>query len=275
MVNGWWELLPFTIPDVGSPRRWFRELDTFTVLETDAAAGVAVGPVVTLWAAVARPAARAADLAGRQRYRRETAPRRYLPAPDAALPHNRRVTTQISAATARRFLAIRHLLAPPRALPASPESVMAVVDRLGSLQFDPLEVAGRNHDLVLQARIAGYRRGITDELLYGRRLLFEAYNKSAQPAPTRANSPTTGIAWEDARYQPDAAASGRAGAARGQDSRADLPRRDPRARPTSNGRRRSRGGGGPRRRFGRSLEALSVSGRLSLARREGIGATTT
>jgi len=48
MVNGWWELLPFTIPDVGSPRRWFRELDTFTVLETDAAAGVAVGPVVTL-----------------------------------------------------------------------------------------------------------------------------------------------------------------------------------------------------------------------------------
>ena len=35
---------------------------------------------------------------------------------------------------------------------------MRVVERLGSLQFDPLEVAGRNHDLVLLARIAGYRR---------------------------------------------------------------------------------------------------------------------
>ncbi|HEX7431422.1 MAG TPA: hypothetical protein VF293_04425, partial [Candidatus Limnocylindrales bacterium] len=62
------------------------------------------------------------------------------------------MSQQISLATARRFLAIRHLLAPPRALPATPESVLAVVDRLGSLQFDPLEVAGRNHDLILQAR---------------------------------------------------------------------------------------------------------------------------
>ena len=43
---------------------------------------------------------------------------------------------------------------------------MRVVDRLGSLQFDPLEVAGRNHDLVLLARIAGYRREMTDGLLY-------------------------------------------------------------------------------------------------------------
>ena len=48
----------------------------------------------------------------------------------------------ISAATARRFLVRRHLLAPPRSLPPEPASVMRVVDRLGSLQFDPLEVAG-------------------------------------------------------------------------------------------------------------------------------------
>jgi uncharacterized protein YcaQ len=92
---------------------------------------------------------------------------------------------QIDKAVARRFLAIRHLLAPPRALPATPESVLAVVDRLGSLQFDPLEVAGRNHDLVLSARVACYKRELTDELLYGRRLLFEAYNKSLNLLPTR------------------------------------------------------------------------------------------
>jgi hypothetical protein len=103
---------------------------------------------------------------------------------------------EISIATARRFLAIRHLLAPPRALPASPESVLAVVDRLGSLQFDPLEVAGRNHDLVLAARIAGYRRGLTDELLYGRRLLFEAYNKSLNLLPTR-ELPYYRISWQN------------------------------------------------------------------------------
>jgi len=48
---------------------------------------------------------------------------------------------------ARRFLALRHLLAPPRALPAEPESVLKVIARVGSLQFDPLDVCGRNHDL--------------------------------------------------------------------------------------------------------------------------------
>jgi hypothetical protein len=102
---------------------------------------------------------------------------------------------QISLAVARRFLAIRHLLAPPRALPAEPESVMAVVDRFGSLQFDPLEVAGRNHDLVLQARIAGYRRELTDELLYGRRLLFEAHNKALNLLPAR-ELPYYRITWD-------------------------------------------------------------------------------
>ena len=74
----------------------------------------------------------------------------------------------LSAAEARRFLVRRQLLDPPRALPASPGSVLAVVERLGSLQFDPLEVPGaRSHDLVLHARIAGFERAHCDALLYG------------------------------------------------------------------------------------------------------------
>ncbi|MCU0483695.1 MAG: winged helix DNA-binding domain-containing protein, partial [Chloroflexi bacterium] len=44
---------------------------------------------------------------------------------------------------------------------------------------------GRNHDLVLHARIAGYTRAQADELLYGRRLLFEAHNKGLSLLPTR------------------------------------------------------------------------------------------
>ena len=75
---------------------------------------------------------------------------------------------RLSADDARRFLVRRHLLAPPRSLPAQPASVLSVVERLGSLQFDPLEVPGaRNHDLVLHARIAGYRREWCETLLYG------------------------------------------------------------------------------------------------------------
>ena len=92
---------------------------------------------------------------------------------------------QISAAHARRFLVARHLLAPPRALPPKPGSVLEVVERLGSLQFDPLEVPGaRNHDLVLHARVAGYRREWCEQWLYGPdRRLIELYNKSLNLLP--------------------------------------------------------------------------------------------
>jgi uncharacterized protein len=72
---------------------------------------------------------------------------------------------------------------------------MAVVGRLGSLQFDPLEVAGRNHDLVLLARVAGYRREWTDELLYGDRVLYETYNKMLSLVPT-AELPYYRLTWD-------------------------------------------------------------------------------
>jgi uncharacterized protein len=73
--------------------------------------------------------------------------------------------------------------------------VLTVFDRLGSLQFDPLEIAGRNHDLTLLARIAGYRREWTDELLYERRVLFEAYNKGLSILPT-SELPFHRITWD-------------------------------------------------------------------------------
>ena len=101
---------------------------------------------------------------------------------------------EIDRATARRFQVARHLLAPPRGLPAEPGSVLRVVDRLGSLQFDPLEVTGRNHDLVLAARIDGYRRAWTDEHLYGSRALYETYNKGLSIVPT-AQLPWYRITW--------------------------------------------------------------------------------
>ncbi len=105
---------------------------------------------------------------------------------------------EIGAAAARRFLVHHHFLAPPRSLPPEPASVLCVVDRLGSLQFDPLEVAGRNHDLVLLSRIAGYRRAWTDTLLYEDRALYETYNKGLSIVPT-AELPWYRIAWDRSR----------------------------------------------------------------------------
>src|SRR5476651_1002134 len=102
---------------------------------------------------------------------------------------------RVSTAAARRFMVLRHGLTPPRALPPERASVMTVLARLGSLQFDPLEVAGRNHDLVLLARIEGYRREWTDALLYRDRALYETYNKGLSLVPT-AELPYYRIAWD-------------------------------------------------------------------------------
>ena len=55
-------------------------------------------------------------------------------------------------------------------------AVLDVFRRLGSIQFDPLAVAGRTHDLVLHARVADYDPTWCAEL-YERREIFEAYNK--------------------------------------------------------------------------------------------------
>src|SRR3954468_9647522 len=72
---------------------------------------------------------------------------------------------RISAENARRFLVARHFLAPARSLQGGSAAVLEVVHRLGSNQYDPLAVAGGNHDLVLHARVADYEPGWSD-LLY-------------------------------------------------------------------------------------------------------------
>jgi uncharacterized protein len=89
---------------------------------------------------------------------------------------------QVTADAARRFLVARHLLAPARSLDGGPDAVLEVFRRLGSLQFDPIAVAGRSHDLVLHARVAGYDPAWCD-FLYERREVFEAHNKGLSFVP--------------------------------------------------------------------------------------------
>ena len=61
--------------------------------------------------------------------------------------------------------------------------MLEVFRRLGSIQFDPLAIAGRTHDLVLHARVADYDPAWCDSL-YERRVIFEAYNKGLSFVPT-------------------------------------------------------------------------------------------
>jgi uncharacterized protein YcaQ len=96
------------------------------------------------------------------------------------IPHP---AVKVTADAARRFLVAHHLLAPARSLDGGPDAVLEVFRRLGSVQFDPLAIAGRNHDLVLHARVADYDPGWCDRL-YERREIFEAYNKGLSLVPT-------------------------------------------------------------------------------------------
>ena len=60
--------------------------------------------------------------------------------------------------------------------------MLEVLRRFGSIQFDPIPVAGRSHDLFLHARVAGYEPAWCD-LLYERREIFEAFNKGLSFIP--------------------------------------------------------------------------------------------
>src|SRR5712691_8374458 len=90
---------------------------------------------------------------------------------------------KVTAEAARRFLVARHFLAPARSLAGGLDGVLEVFRKFGSIQFDPIAVAGRNHDLVLHARLAGYDPAWC-EVLYERREIFEATNKALSFVPT-------------------------------------------------------------------------------------------
>jgi uncharacterized protein YcaQ len=85
---------------------------------------------------------------------------------------------------ARRFLLAKQGLWPPRALTGK-DGIMAVFDRLACIQFDPLNVVGRNPDLVLQSRISDYRPDMLYELLYGERQLYDYWDKMMSIVPLR------------------------------------------------------------------------------------------
>lgn len=55
--------------------------------------------------------------------------------------------------------------------------ILAYLQRVGCIQFDPLDVAGQNAELVLQARISDFRRPLLKELLYEDRKLLDGWDK--------------------------------------------------------------------------------------------------
>lgn len=93
-------------------------------------------------------------------------------------------TLHLTNQEARRFLLARQGLWQPRALRGK-DGVMAVFERLACIQFDPLNVVGRNPDLVLQSRVGDYVPDMLYELAYVERQLYDYWDKMMAILPMR------------------------------------------------------------------------------------------
>ena len=83
---------------------------------------------------------------------------------------------------AARFLLLRHgLLGPYRY--AGKEGALDFIRSAGCIQYDPIDVCGRNAELVLQARVKGFRKEMLHELLYRDRRLFDYWDKCMSIIP--------------------------------------------------------------------------------------------
>lgn len=83
-------------------------------------------------------------------------------------------TIHISREQAQRFLAAYHFRS---------TDVAGVIDRLRTVQYDPLNPVGRNPDLVFQARVPGYQVDDWQKAAYSDRLVYDAWDKMACLVP--------------------------------------------------------------------------------------------
>src|SRR5229473_5259397 len=84
------------------------------------------------------------------------------------------MTLSISCEQARRLLILYHFAL---------TDLVGVFERLGTVQYDPLNPVGRNPDLVLQARVSGYQVDDWQEAAYSDRLIYDSWDKQACLVP--------------------------------------------------------------------------------------------
>lgn len=85
-------------------------------------------------------------------------------------------TLKLTKKQARRYVLSHQGLLSPHAYEGK-EGILDFIRRVGCIQFDPLDIVGRNPELVLQSRINHYRPVMLEELLYSDRRLLDAWDK--------------------------------------------------------------------------------------------------
>ena len=151
------------------------------------------------------------------------------------------------------------------------EGARAAMNRLGTIQFDPLNVAGRNAELVLQARVKGFKPQMLRRLLYEERFLVDGYDKEMcvyTAADFGAYAPQRALHAEDARRWLERRGQGEAFDML--DDILDIIRQKGPCALTDIPLGESKDfGWGPRRPSGAAIEYLFRSGRLCVAERNG------
>ncbi len=84
---------------------------------------------------------------------------------------------KISREHAKRFMLAKNGLLGPRAFRGE-EGAADYVRQAGCVQFDPIDVCGRSHELALLARVKGFTREMLFHLLYEKRELIDFFDKN-------------------------------------------------------------------------------------------------
>lgn len=91
-------------------------------------------------------------------------------------------TYEINQETARKFLLRKQgLIGEYRFI--GKDGALACIKQAGSIQFDPVDVCGKNAELTLQSRVKGFQKKTLDELLYKNRLLVDYPDKELSIIP--------------------------------------------------------------------------------------------
>ncbi|MFC2038779.1 winged helix-turn-helix domain-containing protein [Chloroflexota bacterium] len=77
---------------------------------------------------------------------------------------------------ARRFILAHQGLWPPYEFQGK-SGILDFINRVGCIQFDPLDIVGHNSELVLQSRVSGFRPVMLEQLLYRERTLLDGWDK--------------------------------------------------------------------------------------------------
>jgi uncharacterized protein YcaQ len=89
---------------------------------------------------------------------------------------------QLTNRQARQFLLLKHgLLGEYKFI--GKQGVLDFVRQAGCIQYDPIDVCGKNAELVLQSRIKGFTKRMLDELLYKDRSLVDYPDKNLAIIP--------------------------------------------------------------------------------------------